>query len=300
MNLSLERVLRFVAVAEQLSFTRAAALLGIDQPWLSRQVMQLEEQLGFVLFDRSGSRIALTAEGLEFFRSAQQLAESAHRLRQKAEDMSRRTQSVLRIGVSYATFPIEARHRLLDGYAAVRPNVSLEYSASEFSDEVIQRVISGEVDFGVVFGPVNDSELEVCLLQTIDITVGIPREDPLSSAPAVSLADLTGRRIAVGVRDRASFRFINAYSWIEQVGAIAVTVPEGRRFIVEVAARDRLCVVCYTPEDKLPPSMVLRPVVGPKPYIDVSLVRCKRVMSPAGERLWRLGQEMMAEPQITD
>jgi len=300
MNLSLERVLRFVAVAEQLSFTRAAVLLGIDQPWLSRQVMQLEEQLGFPLFDRSGARIALTAEGLEFFRSAQQLAESANRLRLKAEEMSRRTQSVLRIGVSYATFSLEARHRLLDSYAAIRPNVSLEYSAFEWSEDVVQRVIGGELDFGLIFGPHEDPDLEAQVLDVIVTTAGIPEEDALSARTSITLADLAGRRIAVGVRDPTSARFAQTYSWIEKVGAIPVHIPEGRRFIMEVAARDRLVVLCYTPADKPPAGMVVRPIEGPKPYINLSLVRCKRIMSPAAERLWRLGQEMTAEPQVTE
>ena len=69
-NLNLERLLRFFAVAEELSFTRAATVLGIDQPLLLRQINQLQTQLGFPLFDRSGPRIALTPEVVGFLATA--------------------------------------------------------------------------------------------------------------------------------------------------------------------------------------------------------------------------------------
>ena len=53
----------FAAVAEERSFTRAAARLNIAQPWLSAQVRKFEEQLGFTLFDRGKGGIELTPQG---------------------------------------------------------------------------------------------------------------------------------------------------------------------------------------------------------------------------------------------
>jgi hypothetical protein len=59
---------QFVTVAEELSFTRAAARLGIAQPWLSRRIQLLEAQLGFRLFVRTTRRIELTEKGEAFGR----------------------------------------------------------------------------------------------------------------------------------------------------------------------------------------------------------------------------------------
>ena len=295
MNLSLDRVLRFVAVAEQLSFTRAAAELGIDQPWLSKQVMQLEEQFGFMLFDRSGSRIALTAEGAEFFRTAKQLAEASERVRRKAEEMSRRATSGLRIGTSYATYPLAARRRLLETYREIRPNVSLDLSADEFSDEVLQKVRAGDVDFGILLGPQRDPDLEVCVLDVFEPELAVPMEDPLSEFPAVSLSDLAGRRVAVGMKDNTTDLYKNAYSWIDEVGATAVPAIEGRRFIFERAEIHRLFVICYAPNERVPESFVRRRIRNCPFRIELCLVHARRTLSPAGERLWRLGQEQAAE-----
>jgi len=300
MVLSLERMLRFIAVAEQLSFTGAAALLRIDQPWLSRQIMQLEDQLGFLLFDRSGSRIALTPEGAEFLEYAQEVARAVQRVRQKAEEMKRRTLSVLRIGTSYETYSVEGRERLLSKFAALRPNVNLDHSAFQWSDEVLEKINSHDLDFGIIFGPVADPNIELCFLDVIEASLGIPKEDPLAEQPSVALSDLKQRRVAVGVKDKDSPRYQKGYSWIDQVGAIPVVVPEGRRFIFDVADKQRLFVLGYTPADKFPQSFVRRAIQGRPLSFDLCLVRAKRPMSSAGERLWRLGQELAAERQTAD
>jgi DNA-binding transcriptional LysR family regulator len=297
MNLSLVRVQRFVAVAEQLSFTRAAALLGIDQPWLSRQIMQLEDQLGIMLFDRSGSRIALTPEGREFFEVAQQIDIAAQKVREKAEEMMRRSQSALRVCVAYATFPIEGRNSLLNRYAAIRPDVGVDYSATEWSDDVVNKVKSGEADFGIAFGPVEDPDIEVCELERIEMTLAVPQESTLASMTSVALSDLQNHRIAVAMKDPKASSLVNRYSWIEEVGAIPVHVPEGRRYIFDVAERERTGVICYTTAEKLPEGFVRRPIHGDVPQFNLILIRCKRIMSPAAERFWRLGQELSSESQ---
>jgi len=67
MDYSLRELECFTAVAEELSFTRAAQKLHLAQPPLSRHIRALEEKLGTVLFDRSGRRVALTAAGAVFY-----------------------------------------------------------------------------------------------------------------------------------------------------------------------------------------------------------------------------------------
>ena len=72
------RVLRyFLAVAREENITKAAALLHLTQPTLSRQLMQLEEELGVQLFQRSRYRIMLTEEGMLLRRRAQELVDAA-------------------------------------------------------------------------------------------------------------------------------------------------------------------------------------------------------------------------------
>ncbi len=85
------------------------------------------------------------------------------------------------------------------------------------------------------------------------------------------------------------------YKWIEEVGAQIVRVPEGRHYVFDVAERGRLIVPCYTAADRLPENFARCRVVGPKPKINLSLIRYQHVMSGAAERMWRLGQQMQED-----
>ena len=74
------RVLKyFLAVAREENITKAAALLHLTQPTLSRQLMQLEEELGVQLFRRSRYHIELTEEGMLLRRRAQELVDLAEK-----------------------------------------------------------------------------------------------------------------------------------------------------------------------------------------------------------------------------
>ena len=300
MNLCLERVLRFVTVAEELSFTRAAALLRIDQPWLSRQIMQLEEQLGFALFDRTSSRIALTPAGVEFLKSAKNLSAVAEDVRRQAVEMNRRTLSALRIGASFAVSPVEWRERLLDRFAANQPRINLDYSIQRWSDDVVQEIVADKLDFGIALSPIRSSDVEYIVIDTVKVSLAIPSEDPLAQQDSVALSDLRGRRIAVGLPDRQTARYGLTYSWVDKVGATPVFVPEGRRFIFDSAEKERLFALCFMSADRLPASFVRRPLRAPYPRFDVCLIRSKRPMSRAGESFWRLGKAMSAEHDLLD
>ncbi|WP_312163992.1 LysR family transcriptional regulator [Phenylobacterium sp.] len=291
MRLDLERVLRFVVVARELSFTRAAARLRIDQPWLSRQMMQLEGQLGFALFKREGGRILLTPDGEEFLGYAERLTEVAEETCQKAEEMQRRHKSDLRIGVAYFTYWFPRRTALLERFKEIRPGVNLEVTMAELSDGVLGLVRNSTVDVGLLVGPVDEPDMEQIRIECGHTTLSIPEEDPLAHAASVALSDLRGRRVAVGTPVNPA-RHAITYGWVDKVGAEAVVILEGRRFMADVAERERLILLNLASEEKVPSSFVRRPIRGPKPRADLYLVRRKGVTSSAVDRFWRLGEEI--------
>jgi DNA-binding transcriptional LysR family regulator len=297
MNLSLVRIQRFVAVADHLSFTHAATLLGIDQPWLSRQIMQLEDQLGIVLFERSGARIALTPEGQEFYEVAREVEIAAQRVHEKALEMTRRTRSEITLCVAYATFSLTSRHRLLEKFASIRPDVNIEISATEWTDEVVEKIKSGEVDFGFAFGPLDDQNVESCTLEELELALAVPKEHPLASNSSVRLADLKGIEVAITIKDPKMIRLAPRYSWLFKAGALPVHVPEGRRYVFDAAKQRRVCVMCYTAADQVPDDFVKLSFADTLPPFTSVLVRSKRIMSPSAERLWRLADEMRAESE---
>jgi DNA-binding transcriptional LysR family regulator len=79
----------FVAVAERLNFTRAAAKLHLAQPSLTRQIHNLEEELGICLLNRSKSQVALTEEGRSFLVDARRILAMATESIQAVQRLSR-------------------------------------------------------------------------------------------------------------------------------------------------------------------------------------------------------------------
>ena len=95
------QIIYFLKAAECMSFSKAAEELYVSQPSVSRQIKQLEEELGFQLFDRSMKhQISLTAAGMVFRDSFRRFAQGYQQARAAAAEVSRQTNLQLRVGIS--------------------------------------------------------------------------------------------------------------------------------------------------------------------------------------------------------
>ena len=93
------RVLRyFLAVAREESITKAAELLHLTQPTLSRQIGQMEEELGVKLFDRGARKIALTNEGLLLRRRAEEILELVDKTEKELTEQDERIEGTVSLG----------------------------------------------------------------------------------------------------------------------------------------------------------------------------------------------------------
>ncbi len=106
----------FVAVADARGVSRAATRLNISQPALSRQIRNLEVELGVALFDRAGGRLVLTGEGEDLLVRGRQLLADAAALGQRAAALRGGDQGVIRLGVAPLTLeallpPFLVRHQ---------------------------------------------------------------------------------------------------------------------------------------------------------------------------------------------
>lgn len=181
----------FVAVAEELNFTRAAARLRTAQPSLSQQIRQLEKILGVQLLERSRRHVALTNAGRTFAQQAKDILgrlEHARRLaRQAAEGRSG--------DLSVGTFP-SADVRILP---ALRPKL-FEHMPdlrlilhSKYAMDPVEGLLSGALDVAFMRGPVEAEGLECCELLTEELVIVLPAHHPLTRRrriPVKSLDDL--------------------------------------------------------------------------------------------------------------
>lgn len=181
----------FVAVAEELSFTRAAARLRTAQPSLSQQIRQLEKELGVRLLDRSRHHVAVTNAGRVFLRQARDILGRVDHAGQLARQAADGKAGDLSVG----TFP-SADVRILP---VVRPRVAEHMPDlrlilhSKYAVEPLSGLQSGKLDAAFMRDPDDASGLEVIELLREEIVMILPSHHALArrkKVPVKSLDDL--------------------------------------------------------------------------------------------------------------
>jgi len=162
----------FVAVAEELSFRRAAERLHLAQPPLSSQIKSLEGELGVRLFDRSTRSVKLTAAGRVFLDEARAVLMTAERAQQNVRQAHHGLIGPLRIGVLAPTATPRLA-RLLSAYRQKFPGV--HFSLFELtSTEQLQRLREDQLDVGLLRPPIEFPELDSLFVEESPMILAAP------------------------------------------------------------------------------------------------------------------------------
>jgi DNA-binding transcriptional LysR family regulator len=195
MKMELRHLRYFVAVAEEKNFTRAAERLCIAQPPLSRQMQQLEEELGITLFARGSRPLKLTEAGNFFYAHAQQILAKTAELKSMTQRVGQieRTMSIGFVASTlYGMLPKIIRN--------FRSQYSLiELNLHEMTTmEQIQALKDGSIDVG--FGRIRhqDHNVRRIVLREERLMVAVPAHHPLTQADRpVSLQDLVAEKLII-------------------------------------------------------------------------------------------------------
>ncbi|WP_296745031.1 LysR substrate-binding domain-containing protein [Mesorhizobium sp.] len=192
--LDLRQIRYFVAVAEAGNVGRAAEQLHISQSPLSRQIMQLEEQLGVALFERAKQRVHLNAEGRAFLAEARALLANAARLEALGRNLASGATGSLAIGYVEGAVHAGLVAGMLRDFRRERPAFHLQLrsrrTAAQFED-LRQRTL----DLGFVYSPApeGDPEIDSMLVRREPLMLALPQGDPLVDIPDIRPGDLDGR-----------------------------------------------------------------------------------------------------------
>lgn len=187
------RVLRyFLAVAQEGSVTRAARALHLTQPTLSRQIRELEEELGQTLFSRGGRELSLTREGLLLRQRAEEIVGLAEITEKEFRSLGEKTVSGdLSIGCGESkalSFVTDALKVLQDEHPLIIPHF---FSGN--GEIVMDRLDKGLLDFAVLMGAENTERYYSLPLPNHD-TWGLlmDKDDPMAQKKAITAEDLLG------------------------------------------------------------------------------------------------------------
>ncbi|HLP08109.1 MAG TPA: LysR substrate-binding domain-containing protein [Opitutaceae bacterium] len=176
----------FVAVAETLHFSRAAARLHLTQPALSRQLRDLESEIGAPLLARHGVATALTPAGAALLPRAREILAAA----EQAIETARHAGQRLRLG-HYGTLWLDFFTPVLRAFCRKHPHIEL-HTEERTAAGLIDALRRGELDFALI-GPTTpalDREFATRPLATLPLLIALGAANPLAKRRRLALADL--------------------------------------------------------------------------------------------------------------
>ena len=181
----------FVAVGEEQHYGQAARKLRVAQPALSRQIQDLEEELGFKLFERLPRGVKLSRAGTLFLEDARRILQEVNEAAVRADRVARGHSGTLRVGFaenaswrgvvpdSFRRF----REQKRDAELQLQPAASLAQ---------LEAIRSGRLDAGFLhFMPKADPELDQLPVAINNVELAVPKRHPLTKVKRIRLRDLT-------------------------------------------------------------------------------------------------------------
>jgi DNA-binding transcriptional LysR family regulator len=187
--MELRHIRYFLAVAEERSFTRAAARLNVAQSPVSHQVRQLEREIGVKLLSRSTRSVALTYAGEVFYERTRKILADTDEAADAARKAARGELGALSVGFTgSATY--ELLPTLVRAYADRHPDVRLEVFSDMVTPRQVEQLADGRLGVGILRPPVTTPGLVVETLRHEPVVALLASRHPAMAKPELHLAEL--------------------------------------------------------------------------------------------------------------
>ncbi|BDU76041.1 LysR substrate-binding domain-containing protein [Mesoterricola sediminis] len=196
--MELRKLKYFIATAEELHFRKAADLVNVTQPALSKQIHELEEEIGVPLFDRTKRKVELTPAGRVFYERARVILDSANKALHEARGVGRGLVGTVRIGF-LSTAAMKVLPQALARFRAAIPTA--EVDLWELSpEEQMDHLQKGFLDVGILIAEILDEGFEVAELLRTRLVAALPDTPEFRAMSEVSLKDLASYTSIVPAR----------------------------------------------------------------------------------------------------
>jgi LysR family transcriptional regulator, benzoate and cis,cis-muconate-responsive activator of ben and cat genes len=285
----------FVAVAEMENVSRAALKLHVSQPALSRQIRDLEDELGFSLLERTAKSVRLTDAGRAFLDNARALLQHADEAVKKARAVASAEPTELHVG--YSPTPVaEILPKTLRAFQRTMPSVHVRLHDWS-NNEILDGIRNGRLQLGLIVPPAKASALQDVRYEELfheRVCVAVAPQHPFARRRAIPIAEIAAEPL-IGLTREASPNFYDylsiIFSKLKQKPRVveehdsfsgiisAVEAGTGVTIAVDVIGHsfgNRVKLLHITPEPK-PISVV---IAGPKGRL-----------SQAAEKFWQCAKE---------
>lgn len=251
----------FQAVAEHLSFTKAAAALHVSQPALSQLVKQLEEELGVQLFDRTGRTTRLTDAGDTYLQYVRRAAQELQEATRAIHDVSNLSRGSLRLAMT-PTFTTYLIGPLVGAFHSRYPDITLK--VHEMSQESIEeQLLAGELDIGIAFGKVSSPDIEAIPLLDETLALVVSTGHRLAEEKSVGLNTLNAESLVLLSKEFATREQIDGYCRQHGIHPKVLMEADALGAVIEIVcstslstllpaktalARDNLVAIALEPE----------------------------------------------------
>lgn len=190
--MELHQIRYFLALSEELNFTRAAERCGVSQPSLTRAIKRLEDELGTQLVRRERNRTHLTELGHKIKPRLEQALTLTEVAQSEADDFTRMSTATLTLGVM-CTVGAGRLISLIDHLGSIYPHVTLSLRTSS-GRNIVDWIVAGEIDVGIVGMPEYPDEIAVAELYEERYMVAFPKNHRFNKMKTVPLNELQGER----------------------------------------------------------------------------------------------------------
>ncbi|ERI07391.1 LysR family transcriptional regulator [Aneurinibacillus aneurinilyticus] len=175
----------FRSVCQELHFTRAAEKIGISQPSLSQQIRLLEHEIGTPLFDRIGKKTALTESGRLLLKYTQNIFHELEQAQAAIKELNGLQRGSISIGTLLTVENYLIPPTLLN-FHRLYPAIKISVLGLRTGD-IRKNLLENKLDIGIVFLPMEDSELETISLYKEELALAVPNGHSLEGEDAVDL-----------------------------------------------------------------------------------------------------------------
>ncbi len=281
--MELNHLRNFIAVAEELSFRRAAERLHISQPPLSVQISQLEHELGSRLLDRSpGSKTRLTSAGAVFLEEARKILVSLDAAAERTRRAARGECGRLSIGLT-SSMALGVVPALVRDFSHANPEVEIRLAELTTAQQE-KALLARTLDLAFCYPPLETPGFSTQSVCDEGMVLAIPESHPLARKRSIKLTSLRGEAVLTFPRHLSPGFYdlmIAAFSRASVSPRIAEEATQLQTIIALVCAGLGVAVVPDSLSTPARPGVEYRPIIDSMPVVRTLLV-------------WRSGETLAA------